>query len=156
MRATTVLLLGLPALFGWLGLALEGAIGFVGLAVLLLFLYALIWLVFRPTRFEIDDHALHLIWPVFRQSVPRHDVVRVRRVTRNDVYASFGWCLRIGAGGFGGGFGRLWTSKAGLVDLWVSRLDGWVLIERRANKPILVTPTSPDEFVRVLGPQTQS
>ena len=149
MTLTTGLLLLLPV--GFFALGVSGRWhGFVALATLLLFLYSLVWLFFRPIRFEADDQTLRLVWMFSNKEVPRSDIASVRRVTGRELYTTVGWSVRLGAGGLGGGFGRLWTSKAGLVELWVSRLSGWVLIERHSGKPILLSPSSPDEFVRAL------
>ena len=54
------------------------------------------------------------------------------------------------AGGLGGGFGWLWTQKRGVVRMYISRTDGLVWIERRSERPWLVTPEKPEAFVRAL------
>jgi hypothetical protein len=59
--------------------------------------------------------------------------------------------MRIGAEGLGGGFGRLWTKRYGLVQMYVSRTDGFVWIEQKNDRPWLITPEQPDLFVRVLS-----
>ena len=59
----------------------------------------------------------------------------------------FGWAMRIGVGGLWGGFGWLWTSKGGLVEFYVSRVDGLVMIERNVGKNILVTPDESEKLV---------
>lgn len=47
--------------------------------------------------------------------------------------------MRIGIGGLWGGFGWLWPGR-GLVNFYVSRSDGLVLIERMSARPLLITP----------------
>ena len=74
----------------------------------------------------------------------------VVRLSRKEFKARFGLSARIGAGGLWGGFGWLWTSKGGILDFFISRTDDFVLVERREQRPLLVTPSEPDEFVREL------
>jgi hypothetical protein len=57
--------------------------------------------------------------------------------------------MRIGAGGLWGGFGWLYTRR-GLVDLYVSRTDRFVLVRRRAGRPLLLTPERDASFVDAL------
>jgi hypothetical protein len=59
--------------------------------------------------------------------------------------------MRIGAGGLWGGFGWLWTKRKGMVQMHVSRTDGFVWIERKADRPWLITPENPEAFVRALS-----
>jgi hypothetical protein len=44
--------------------------------------------------------------------------------------------MRIGAGELGGGFGRLWTKRYGLVQMYVSRTEG-VCVDRAEERPTL-------------------
>jgi len=55
--------------------------------------------------------------------------------------------------GLWGGFGWLWTRKRGVVQIYVSRDDGLVGIERVGGRPWLITPEHPEAFVRALSPQ---
>jgi hypothetical protein len=57
--------------------------------------------------------------------------------------------MRIGAGGLWGGFGWLYTRK-GLLDLYVSRTDRFVLVRRRIGRPLLLTPERDEAFVDAL------
>jgi hypothetical protein len=61
-----------------------------------------------------------------------------------------GFAMRIGAGGLWGGFGWLWTSRRGIVEFYVSRLDGYVLLERCSGRPLLFTPADPEGMVEAL------
>jgi hypothetical protein len=114
-------------------------------------LYLGVWLYARPTRFEVAADALRIVWPVRRQSIPRDEVSSARLTDARAIRSEFGWAVRIGAGGLWGGFGWLWTTRRGLVDFYVSRTDGLVLLERRGGRPLLLTPERPAEFVRALG-----
>jgi hypothetical protein len=66
------------------------------------------------------------------------------------------WRARVGAGGLWGGFGWLWTEKRGIVQMYVSRTDRFVWIERGAERPWLISPENPEAFVRLLTPPTRS
>jgi hypothetical protein len=59
--------------------------------------------------------------------------------------------MRVGAGGLWGGFGWFWTTRRGLVRMYVSRIDHFVWIERGPAQPWLITPDHPDAFVRALS-----
>ena len=58
---------------------------------------------------------------------------------------------RIGVGGLWGGFGWLWTRGRGMVEFYVSRTDGLVIVERRGGRALLFTPQDPEEFVDALS-----
>src|SRR3989442_10175489 len=149
MRLLTLALLALPPLF--LAIALLGNRWLLGPAVFLVALYVWIWLWFRPTRFVVQPRVLEIVWPVRRREIPREDVVAVRLLDKHELRREVGWAMRVGAGGLWGGFGWLWTQKRGVVRLYVSRTDGFVWIERRSDRPWLITPERPETFVRALS-----
>ncbi len=119
------------------------------LALALFFLYGAVWLWWRPARFEISLDKLDVVFPARRRSIPRTDIIRVRVMSKQEFRLEFGNSMRIGVGGLWGGFGWLWTRR-GLVDFYVSRSDGLVLIERRASRPLLITPEKPEMMVQAL------
>lgn len=55
--------------------------------------------------------------------------------------------------GLWGGFGWLGMSRRGFVDVYVSRTNGIVLVERRTGRDLLITPERPGEFVAALTGQ---
>ncbi len=152
MTTLTVVVLLIPLVFLALGLSLpppQGSLLFwTGLALVLL--YGWIWLWLRPLRFEITPTELVLVWPLRRASVPRADIRGARCLEREAFRSEFGRAARVGAGGLWGGFGWLWTARRGWLDLYVSRLGGWVVVERLSGRSLLLTPERPDEFVRAL------
>ena len=148
MRLLTLALLALPPLF--LAIALLGNRWLLGPAAFLVALYVWIWLWFRPTRFVVHPRVLEIVWPVRRRTIPREDVVAVRRLDKHELRREVGWAMRGGAGGLWGGFGWLWTQKRGIVRMYISRTDGLVWIERRDDRPWLITPERPEAFVRAL------
>jgi hypothetical protein len=121
-------------------------------ALLLLLTYAWVWTRFRPTAFVVHARALEVIWPLKRRSVKREEITAVRLVGREELRRQVGWGMRVGAGGLWGGFGWLWTSRRGIVQMYVSRLDRFVWIERGGERPWLITPERPEAFVSALAP----
>jgi hypothetical protein len=159
IRALTVVLLLIPAVFfltSTRGANLLGAIGLILVA-----LYVWIWLRFRPTRFVIHPHTLEVIWPLKRREVPREEIADVRLISKEQLKREVGWGTRVGVGGMWGGFGWLWTQKRGIVQMYISRTDGLVWIERMYGRPWLITPEAPQDFVQALAdgrrrPHTQA
>ena len=145
----TVLLLALPAAF--LVGALFGRHGLVGPTVLLIVLYAWVWLRFRPSWLTVDRTVLEVVWPLKRREIPRAGITSARVVDRQELKRQIGWGMRVGAGGLWGGFGCLWTTRRGLVQMYITRTDRFVWIERGAGRPWLLTPEEPEEFVRALS-----
>lgn len=114
-------------------------------------IYAWVWLRFRPRRFVVREHSLEVIWPMKRRIIPRADILNVRMMEREALEKEIGWGLRIGAGGLWGGFGWLWTKRRGIVQMYISRTDFVVWIERRDGRPWILTPEQPEHFVRAFS-----
>ena len=142
----TVFLWALPLVF-FAGAAL-GMRVLVIPAILFVAIYAWVWLRFRPSRFIVRRDAICVIWPAKRREIPRAEMSAVRIVDRHELRRDCGWCLRVGAGGLWGGFGWLWTERRGIVQMYISRTDGLVWIERAGARPWLITPEEPEAFVR--------
>jgi len=149
IRLLTLALLVLPPLF--LAIALLGNRLLLGPAALLVAIYVWIWLWFRPTRFSVQPRVLDIVWPLRRREIPRDDITTARLLDKRQLRQEVGRAMRVGAGGLGGGFGWLWTQKRGVVRMYISRTDGFVWIERRADRPWLITPERPEAFVRALS-----
>lgn len=147
IRVLTAVLLALPALLVVLGL---GVPGLRPVAVLVALLFAAIFLVARPRVFEVAPAGLLVRAPLRAFAVPAHGIASVRTIDPAGFREEFGLAVRVGAGGLFGGFGWLWTRRRGFVEFYVSRADGGVLIERRRQIPLLVTPERPDDFVAAL------
>jgi len=148
IRAITLMLLALPVIF--LALALTGARFHLVPGLCVLVLYMWIWLRFRPSRFVVHDQSLEVIWPLKRYAIPRADILSVKMIDRQELRKMIGWGMRVGAGGLWGGFGWLWTKHRGIVQMYVSRTDGFVWIERKSGRPWLLTPERAAEFVQSL------
>lgn len=118
--------------------------------ILLVAIYAWIWLWFRPTRFEVTPTALEIVWPLRRVSIPRADIAEVRVLSGKAMREEIGWGLRVGAGGMWGGFGWLYTRDKGKVRFYISRTDDLVWIGRKSSEPWLLTPGDPKGFARAL------
>jgi hypothetical protein len=151
IRALTAVVLAIPALFVFAGLATPARILLpVGLGTAIL--YVAIWLAGRPTAFEVSPAGVVIRFPWRSRTIPAREIASVRAISSRTFREEYGFAVRIGVGGLWGGFGWLWTSQRGLVELYVSRLDGLVVIERRAGgMPLLLTPAEPEEFVDTLA-----
>lgn len=142
IRFLTWLLLPLPGLFLLAALVRHDARpALVGAAVAAL--YAAVWLFLRPSRFEVSRAGVELVFPGRQRTIPLAEVARARTFTREALRRELGFALRVGAGGLWGGFGWLWTSRRGLLEMYISRTDHFLWIERRAGKPLLLTPRHP-------------
>ncbi len=148
----TLVLLALPLAF-FVGVLFGGRLLSVP-ALLVVAIYAWVWLRFRPTQFVVHQHALEVIWPLKRREIPREDISNVRIINGQELRKEVGWGMRVGAGGLWGGFGWLWTKRRGIVQMYISRTDGFVWIERASNRPWLITPEQPEAFVHALSSES--
>jgi Bacterial PH domain len=148
MRWLTLVLAALPA-----ALLIAGAIGPRSLwvpALLLILIYGWVWTRFRPTAFVVHPDTLEVIWPLKRRQIRRDQISAVRLIDWHELRRQVGWGMRVGAGGLWGGFGWFWTSRRGIVQMYVSRLDRFVWIEQGSERPWLITPEQPEAFVGAL------
>ncbi len=148
IRSLTLLLLALPLVF--LAIAASGAYFLAVPALLLVAIYAWVWLRFRPSEFVVHPNAIEVVWPLKRRRIPREEISAVRAIDADELTREIGWGTRVGAGGLWGGFGWLWTRRRGIVQMYISRTDGYVWIERGNDRPWLLTPEQPEAFVRAL------
>ena len=118
--------------------------------LLLLVLYAAVWLVARPRSFEAAAGVIDIRFPIWTRSL--EDVVGSRVVTTPELRETFGLMLRVGVGGLWGGFGWLWTSRRGLIEFYISRTEGFVILERGQGRPLLITPDDPGGLASVVAP----
>lgn len=146
IRSLTYVLCAVPIAFV-VG-ALSGATFLWVPAVLLGLTFAAVWLAARPRRFEAAAGAIDVVFPTWTRSV--HDVVGARLYDARELRATYGLLMRIGVGGLWGGFGWLWSPRQGRIEFYISRTDGFVMIERRGGRPMLVTPVDPARLVAVL------
>jgi len=145
----TLVLLPLPLVFLVLG-ALWTPLLFAP-AGFILVIYVWIWLLARPTAFVVHSRAIEITWPLKHGEIPRDDIRAVRVIDRPTLRRETSLGMRVGAGGLFGAFGYLWTTRRGLVRMFVSRTDRFVWIERTRERPWLITPEQPDAFVRALS-----
>jgi len=120
------------------------------LVVMMAFLYAAVWLFWRPWGFEVAAAGLGIRFPSWTRVLPRAAIQGARQMSRQEFRQEFGWALRVGVGGLWGGFGWLWTRKRGFVEFYISRLDGLVVVDRPFGKALLITPSDPEAFVRAV------
>lgn len=149
IRIITIVLLALPVLF--VLSAVFGKALLIAPTILLVAIYSWVWLRFRPTQFVVHQDAVEVIWPLKRQQISRDSISEVRIVNRRDLKPEVGWGMRVGVGGLWGGFGWLLTQRRGIVQMYISRINDLVWIERTAGRPWLISPERPHEFVQALS-----
>jgi hypothetical protein len=108
-----------------------------------------IWMLFRPSAFEISNEGLRIRWPLRQRAIELGEVVGASIVSGREFRAEYGRGKRFGAGGLWGGFGLLLTQK-GPLNFYVSRLDQMVLLHLRTQKPLLISPDRPEQFIASL------
>ena len=148
IRGLTLLMLALPLAF--VGMALAGTTILAVPAIVLIALYAWVWLRFRPTAFVVGPDAVDVHWPLKRRRIARASIQSVRRVDNNELRAIAGAGIRVGVGGLWGAFGWLWTTHRGIAQMYVSRTDAYVWLDRGTERAWLITPDDAEAFVRAL------
>ena len=155
IRNLTFLVLPIPLLMTVFAVALQ----FWPLLLVAAFIatiYAIVWLWWRPYGFEIRGGELRLLFPMRALSTSLSQIAVVRRLSDVEFKQEFGRGARIGAGGLWGGFGWLWTQKKGILEMYISKQDDYVLIERRSRRALLLTPNRVEAFIAALqGEQGQ-
>jgi hypothetical protein len=116
--------------------------------------YLVVWIVARPTRFDVAADRLLVVFPAWRRTISLAGGASARLVDFKQFRHEFGTPLRIGAGGLWGGFGWLWTSRRGLIEFYISRVDGFLLVEPGRGRPLLVTPENPEVMLEALAAVT--
>lgn len=148
LRTITYVLFVIPALLLAAALFVNSAM--LGPAFLVLGIYAWVWLGFRPSSFIVTSTSLEVIWPMKRRTLDRASISDVTIINAAALKSMVGWGARVGAGGLWGGFGWLWTSRRGVVQMYISRVDQFVWIERNPERAWLITPETPEMFVQAL------
>ncbi|HSF68700.1 MAG TPA: PH domain-containing protein [Nitrospiraceae bacterium] len=101
----------------------------------------------------VRQEALEVVWPLKRRQISLDSITGVRIVNSRDLKPQVSWGIRVGAGGLWGGFGWLLTQRRGIVQMYISRINDLVWIDRKAGRPWLVSPERPQEFVHALSDQ---
>lgn len=149
----TVVLWGIPLVFAVIAVTtdfLPAMIFMIAMTVFIAGIYCWTWIRFRPSEFVLGDGAMEVIWPAKRRQVPYVGMHSAKIITRRELKDLVGFGMRVGAGGLWGAFGWLWTTKRGIVQMYISRLDRFIWIERD-DRPWLITPERPDEFLAALS-----
>ena len=105
IRVLTWVALALPLVLALGASQARGPARAVLLAVsaVILVLYASVWLLWRPTAFEVDARGLRILWPLRVRAVPAHEVAEVVVLSREAFRREFGWGMRIGPEVYGAG-----------------------------------------------------
>ena len=136
----------LPLVF--IGVAIASRQKLFGIvALLLILMYGGVWVWCRPSQFVLSPNQLTIVFPGWKRRIPMTDISSFRATSSAGFNQEFGLPVRIGVGGLWGGFGWLWTSRQGLIEFYVSRSQGFVLIDRAQGKTLLITPTDPQRMI---------
>lgn len=119
-------------------------------AAFVLLLFAAVWCFGRPSFVGVSAEGLLVRFPLRRRTVPADRITSARVLQRAEFQQRYGWGFRIGVGGLWGVFGWLWTRKRGLVEIYVTTTDRWILVEREGGRDLLLSPADPDAVVRAL------
>jgi len=114
------------------------------LAAIIWSTYAFVWVFYRPSRFEIRDDGLRIVWPVRSLSIRGDEITEITLLSKSDLGLVIRTC---GAGGLWGGFGRFFSRKMGRMLIYASRGSGLVCIRRGGKRTLVISPERPEEFI---------
>lgn len=89
----TLMLFAIPVIF--LSFHFFGYSILLGPGIILLILYAWVWLRYRPNRFVINPDTLEIIWPLKRRCLERRKITSVRIIDCKELQHEAGWCVRL-------------------------------------------------------------
>jgi Bacterial PH domain len=147
----TSLLLPLPVVLAAAGVFGPAKVSpaLFGSAVFSAALYVAIWLVGRPSRFEVSETGVRIVWPVREREIFSTEITSVSLVSGADFRKEHGRGTRVGAGGLWGAFGSLATNRL-TFSMYISRTDRFVVVRLASDPPLLITPAGPQRFVAAL------
>jgi hypothetical protein len=137
-------------LYGGLSAPPPASAVLLGITAVFLLIYASVWFVWRPSRFEVGSEGLSIVWPIRTRVIPRAVIESAKIVTSSEFRREYGYGVRIGAGGLWGGFGLLKTGRE-TFSMWISRTDRFVIVRVRGARPLLITPEQPERFIERLN-----
>jgi hypothetical protein len=120
----------------------------LGIGAFIAAMYVVVWAWFRPGAFVLSRQGLLIRWPLRRREIPLRDIEAGEILTQAEFRSRHGVGMRVGAGGFLGGFGLLVTSKGPTYKFYISRVDRMVVLRLRGARPLLITPRDPELFLR--------
>ena len=143
---TFLLLLLLAVIAGGAGVsAAMSPDAWVGIPVVafIVLIVAGVYVFARPTAFVITATQLLILFPGRKREIPLADITGVELLDKD---ALKGTIRLFGAGGLWGGFGLMWSRRIGTFDAYVSTWDGLVRLDRRAARPLIITPADAQAF----------
>jgi hypothetical protein len=143
IRVVTFIIIAVPFLLIFFGTS-ENSTGLIVVAILFILLIISVWLWMRPTHYIVDNTGLTVVWPLRKYHIPRSRIKEVRVLDTKQVKKEIGFAIRIGVGGLFGGFGLLWSKKRGFIRFYITRIDGFVIIEQRKGRPLLINVDNPE------------
>lgn len=150
MGGLTAVVLALPVVFAALAIgAVPLALPMLATAGGLVALYVAVWLLARPTRYDVDADGLHVVFPAWTRTIPRVELRGVEAYAGGRFRSEVGWGLRIGVGGLWGTFGLLVT-PLGTLETYVSRTSDLVLVTCEGRRDLLLSPADLDGFCQAV------
>ncbi|MFO0549580.1 MAG: hypothetical protein U0271_14400 [Polyangiaceae bacterium] len=107
------------------------------------------WLLLRPSRYRVSAAGIDVVWPLRELTIKPADIVAVRAI-RGETLAHELRGARVGIAGLFGSFGWIRT-RSGWATALMTANDAAVVIERRGQRPLVVTPAEPENFARAIG-----
>jgi hypothetical protein len=150
IRGVTYGLWVLPLLLGGIGIWRQSQV-LIMVAIWLVTVFVLVWLGCRPAWLDLNSTSLNLMFPLWQRTLPLQSFRQAHLLDSLEVNAELGWTMRMGVGGLWGTFGWLWTQKRGWVEVYLTSLEEFVLVERQQGLPLLITPEHPPHFVQHLN-----
>lgn len=129
---------------------ISGVHGVFGVAAFMLFIWAVVYFYMRPSHFEVTPVGLDIVWPLRREHFDAAQIESVERISGEEYRRRYGLGMRIGAGGLFGGFG-FYKTKSVTFRFYISRQDEYVLVHRKNDRPLMLTPDKAAQFVDALN-----
>ncbi len=107
-----------------------------------------------PIGYALDEHTLYIERKALRTlRIPLASLTDIRPFPP----ARLQGAMRVyGTGGLFGWAGRYRVRELGTVSMHATSLDRLILVQRRRRKPLLISPTDPDAFLRGLRRQYET
>ncbi len=151
IKIITYIIWTVPFLLVYLAVAKDESTLFT-VAIFFILLMTWVWLWMRPTHYMLDSKALTIVWPLRKYVMLKSSISGVRILDKKQIKEELGLAIRIGVGGLFGGFGLLWTRKRGLIRFYITRLDDFIMIDRLADRSLLISVDDPQRMLKELVP----
>lgn len=106
-----------------------------------------IWLI-HPSGYLLDVDGLKIRRPIGSMIIPYENILNVNSVFKEDI----GPYVRLfGCGGLFGYFGTYMSKSMGKFIMWCTNKDNMVIIEKKDESIILISPSDTDSFIEAIN-----